>query len=70
VWSAGVVVGQAGNAFLAVCPDASKSPFTQASLDEALGVALGLGPIIAGEGVLDARGLGKCARTVVTDGLG
>ena len=57
--AAGVVVaqerGQPSSALCAVCPHPPVSPFAQASLDEALGFAVGLRAPAAGEGVCDAQ---------------
>ena len=62
--SAGVVVGQEGRqpsgALGAVVPHPAVGPFAQAGLDESLGLAVGLGPIGPGVGVLDAQGLARC----------
>jgi hypothetical protein len=49
--------GQPRGSLLAVVPEAPVGPFTQASLDEAFGLAVGLRRVGTGVGVLDAERL-------------
>ena len=64
--AAGVVVaqerGQPSSALCAVCPHPPVSPFAQASLDEALGLAVGLRVVWACERVLDTKRLASALK--------